>query len=161
MLLIGEYTATLNGIAKRWSVKEVLVTAEGAVSVWGINTPETVSVIDPGSRKSNYAVMHKRGLWDKMSGSLDLGCETVGNMNPALFADSMAGMLSKRWLNQWGPLMVIGGMAESLRAEFERYYKNVFVPDNPRFANVKGMYEVGVKYLEKAAAEQQKLTTAK
>lgn len=131
-LLTGEFTATVNGVTKSWWVKEVAVTAEGAVAVWSMKSiADVVHVIDPGSRKSNYAVTVNKGLWDKVSGSLDIGCETVANMNAVLFADSMAGMLSRRWLKQWGPVAIIGGMAYRLSPEFERYYQNVFVPENP------------------------------
>lgn len=148
-LLRGEYTATLNGVTKSWNVKHVIVLAEDACAAWSLpDPPKFLHVIGPGSRTTNFAFMVNRTLIDRLSGTLDLGCQMVQQMKVDLFVDSVAAKLSRRWLQQQGPVMLIGGMANDFEPEFARHYSDVFVPENPQFATVLGAYNVGVKLVE-------------
>lgn len=148
-LLLGEYTAILNGVKKSWHVRHVLVLPEDACAAWAIpDAPKYLHVIGSGSRTTNFAFLVNRGLIDKLSGTLDIGCETIQNMKADFFADSVCGSLSRRWLAQQGPVMLIGGKAAEFEDEFARYYTDVFVPDKPQFTTVLGAYEVGVKLFE-------------
>lgn len=149
-LLLGEYEAVLNGVKKSWHVKHVLVLPEDACAAWSVkDAPKYLHVIGPGSRTTNFAFMVNRGLVDKLSGTfMDIGCETVDAMNPGYFADAVCAKLSRKWLAQRGPVMLIGGMAKEFEPGISRYYTDVFVPPNAQFATVLGAYEVGERLYE-------------
>ena len=148
---IGKQTAILNGVKKTWNVVRSEVAAEGAVSIWGLkDVPEILHIIDLGSRKINYAVTVNKSLYDKLSGSLNMGTETVRHIQPALFVHSVISQISRRWLKQLGNVMLIGGLAEQLAPEFEKYFQGVFVHPEPLYANAIGMYELGKKLAERS-----------
>ena len=96
--------------------------------------------------------MVSRGLYDRLSGSIDMGVETVQHMQASMFADAISAMLSRRWLSEFGPVVLVGGMAEELQPEFARHFQSVSVAPNPVFANARGMYEVGVRLLANQTA---------
>ena len=152
-LLFGEYIVAINGVTKHFTVERVEVATEGASSGWGLD--ETLEgriyhVIDLGSRTCNLATIKNKTWNDKLSKTLDFGCETFGHFNPSNISRLIYAEFSRRIGNQRGDVYAIGGVASQMQQYYAQYFSNVKVPEQHTFLNARSFYNIGVKLNEKA-----------
>ena len=150
-LLLGEHQIAVNGRVKSFTIERVEVGAEAATVAWSLGRTrhERFHVVDVGSRTVNFATAIN-GRWvDRESDSLDYGWETFRGTEEQ-FARYTIADLSKV-LRPLGPIVLIGGKAESLNDHFKPFHSQIEVHPDALFANASAFYELGVIANERQA----------
>ncbi|GGI18023.1 ParM/StbA family protein [Gottfriedia solisilvae] len=153
-----EHTLTINGIVKTFTIRKVIVMAEGAAAYWSNPVEGLARIIDIGSGTVNLVTILNRKIVDKESFTAPYGMLTSkdGEADPASIARAIINDTSKKW-KRADRVFVVGGASERLFPFINTYYSNstVLKPRiyrekgieiaNEVFANVVGMYEMAQK----------------
>lgn len=157
--LIRPHEITVNGVLKRFVIKDVMVAAEGAAAFHAIPyISELVRIIDIGSGTVNLITIFRGRIVDIESFTTDYGMLTskYGEANPSSIAQGIIGDTSKKWKKE-DLLKVVGGPAEKLLPFIKQHYKRaeiispqIWTPSGvkytlPVFGNVVGMYNMAIK----------------
>ncbi|MFF3024392.1 ParM/StbA family protein [Gottfriedia sp. NPDC057948] len=157
--LIRTHELIVNGLLKKFTIKDVIVAAEGAAAFQAIPyTSDLVRIIDVGSGTVNLISILRGRIVDIESFTTDYGMLTskYGEANPFAIARGIIGDTSKKWKKE-DKVKVVGGPAEIIAPFIKNHYKNTeiitpqiwthdgikFAP--PIFGNVVGMYNMAVK----------------
>ena len=148
--LVGEHTITVNGVRKTFSIMDVKVAPETAVSYWIDEPAGKVRYIDLGSRTIGYATtLSEDGetrFIDSESGTFNgMGLEALDkDYDQKGLADFICGRLMATW-SKTDTVHLIGGGAndKKLVKLIGEYFPKAKAVDNPQMANAYGMYLLG------------------
>lgn len=139
-MLTGPQELTINGVKKKFTVRQVNVGTECAVAYMILCKRQggTRRFIDLGSRMINFATVRNGRFIDAESGSLDYGCDTIkdGDLVHRVVSD-----LSTMWsdFNDWTYL--IGGGAYKHSLGFLQYFPRLLCASYPTVTNALGLFE--------------------
>lgn len=148
--LMNDWVFTVNGVTKHFTIENVIVCPESAVSYWNDDLYGLVRYVDFGSRTINFASVESDGenmrFIDNESGTFfGRGLEAMeGLPNLESLSDFVAGRLLSKW-SQSDNVILIGGGAlnQNIVERFTSYFPNTIVHEDPQLATVKGMYALG------------------
>ena len=141
-LFEGEHRFVMNGEECRIFIDRVHLRLECAIAVYLLPeeaADQVVHILEVGERTSSWATFNPGFILnERFSGTVDQGWGTIANKDPK----SVVNFLNARAMTGWKPddlVMVIGGVAEEIAPHLP--FKNLVVPEKPRFANCRGIWE--------------------
>lgn len=145
------HTITVNGITRTFTIDDVKIAPESAVAYWLKEPKGKTRWLDLGSRTINFSTtLNEDGIIrfiDTESGTFfGKGLEALDEQyNAKGLADYIYGRLIKIW-NVDDKIYLLGGgcFDESLILFIKKYFANAEVMENPKMANAKAMYRLGV-----------------
>lgn len=149
----GTHNITINNKPKVLTIKDVLITVEGA-GIYYNNTPVDgyCHILDIGSRTCNMLTMFNNKFVNAHSYTLDYGCFMYeeNKMSKHDFAAKIAGDVKKKWLDySKNSFYIGGGGAVLLGDELKKFFNNAEIVENPIEANTFGFYKMAVVKCQK------------
>jgi plasmid segregation protein ParM len=149
----GIHNISINGKSKVLTIKDVLITVEGA-GIYYNNKPVDgyCHILDIGSRTINMLTMYNNKFVNAHSYTLDYGCFMYeeNKMSKHDFAAKIAGDVKKKWLDYAKNSFYIGGGgAILLNEQLPQHFSNAKLVDNPIEANTLGFYKMAVAKCQK------------
>lgn len=157
--LIRTHELTVNGKTKKFTIKDVIVTPEGAAAFHSMPyTDELVRIIDIGSGTVNLISIINGKIINVESFTTDYGMLTskYGEADLPHIARAIIGDTSKKWKKE-DKVFIAGGPTEGIATFIQQHYKKaeiikpeIWTPSGikitlPIFANVVGMHNLAVK----------------
>jgi plasmid segregation protein ParM len=155
-LFTGEHELTVNGVYKRFKIRNFTIVPEGASTQFILPSKLVIAHgIDAGGATTNYCTW-ERGRWvDRLSGTLQFGLENM-RLSIDQFARLVANNVAQKIHQFRGPIYVMGGAAEPLSSALRQYIRNVPIEplEDGMYANARSYYEIGVKLYEKVQTQR-------
>lgn len=148
-----EWTVTVNGITKTFSIEEIKVVPEGATGYFVKRHEGKTRWVDIGSRTVNYATVIRdekgiRFINNESNTFYGAGLEANniphGHYNGGMqLANYLCGQLLAKWhKNDTVYLLGGGALNKGIVDGFKNYFPKSSVVDNPKKANLDGMWEL-------------------